>query len=153
MDPNRLRSRTRVTTFKFQDALGLKNRLRSRTRVINSTLNPNTKSSQIGIRCSGTKKCSQRYEIDHFCLGIFSAIQPSEILSNPPAGQPASRPASQPASQPASWLVSYGILWNLCRMVSYGILWNLMESYGIFASSKRASLKSALGIAIVRTHR
>ena len=33
MDPNRLRSRTRVTTFKFQDALGLKNRLRSRTRV------------------------------------------------------------------------------------------------------------------------
>ena len=33
MDPNRLRSRTRVATFKFQDALGLKNRLRSRTRV------------------------------------------------------------------------------------------------------------------------
>ena len=33
MDPNRLRSRTRVTTFKFQDALGLKNRLHSRTRV------------------------------------------------------------------------------------------------------------------------
>ena len=33
MDPNRLRSRTRVTTFKFQDALSLKNRLRSRTRV------------------------------------------------------------------------------------------------------------------------
>ena len=33
MDPNRLRSRTRVTTFNFQDALGLKNRLRSRTRV------------------------------------------------------------------------------------------------------------------------
>ena len=30
---NRLRSRTRVTTFKFQNALGLKNRLRSRTRV------------------------------------------------------------------------------------------------------------------------
>ena len=33
MDPNRLRSRTRVTTFKFQDALSLKTRLRSRTRV------------------------------------------------------------------------------------------------------------------------
>ena len=33
MDPNRLRSRTRVATFKFQDALGLKNRLHSRTRV------------------------------------------------------------------------------------------------------------------------
>ena len=30
---NRLRSRTRVTTFKFQSALDLKNRLRSRTRV------------------------------------------------------------------------------------------------------------------------
>ena len=30
---NRLRSRTRVATFNFQDALGLKNRLRSRTRV------------------------------------------------------------------------------------------------------------------------
>ena len=30
---NRLRSRTRVTTFKFQNALDLKNRLRSRTRV------------------------------------------------------------------------------------------------------------------------
>ena len=30
---NRLRSRTSVTTFKFQDALGLKTRLRSRTRV------------------------------------------------------------------------------------------------------------------------
>ena len=33
MDPNRLRSRTRVTTFNFQDALILKNRLRSRTCV------------------------------------------------------------------------------------------------------------------------
>ena len=33
MDPNRLRFRTRVTTFKFQDALSLKNRLRSRTFV------------------------------------------------------------------------------------------------------------------------
>ena len=31
------------------------------------TLNLSTKPSQIGIRCSGTKKCSQRYEIDHFC--------------------------------------------------------------------------------------
>ena len=30
---NRLRSRTRVATFKFQSALDLKNRLRSRTRV------------------------------------------------------------------------------------------------------------------------
>ena len=23
--------------------------------------------SQIGIRCSGTQNCSQRFEIDHFC--------------------------------------------------------------------------------------
>ena len=30
---NRLRSRTHVTTFKFQSALDLANRLRSRTRV------------------------------------------------------------------------------------------------------------------------
>ena len=30
---NRLRSRTRVTSFMFQTALSLKNRLRSRTRV------------------------------------------------------------------------------------------------------------------------
>ena len=81
---NRLRSRTRVATFKFQNALGSKNRPRSRTRVtilINSTENINTKSSEIGIQCSGSKKCSQRYEIDHFCLGIFPFIQPSEILS------------------------------------------------------------------------
>ena len=33
MDPNRLRSRTRVTTCKFQDALSSNNRFRSRTRV------------------------------------------------------------------------------------------------------------------------
>ena len=33
MDPNRLRSRTCVTTLKFQDGLSLKNRFRSRTCV------------------------------------------------------------------------------------------------------------------------
>ena len=48
---------------------------------MSSTLNPNLKMSQIGIRCSGTKRCSQRYEVDHFCLGIFAAIHSSEILS------------------------------------------------------------------------
>ena len=37
------------------------------------------KPSQIGIRCSGTRKCSQRYEINHFCQGIVSVIQPSEM--------------------------------------------------------------------------
>ena len=46
-----------------------------------STLNPNLKMNQIGIRWSGTRKCSQRYGIDHFCQGYFSAIQPSEMLS------------------------------------------------------------------------
>ena len=43
------------------------------------TLHHNAKASQIGIWCSGTKKCSRKYEINHFRLGIFSAIQPSEI--------------------------------------------------------------------------
>ena len=42
-------------------------------------LNPNMKRSQIRIRCSGTGKCSQRYEIDHFRQGNISAIQPSEL--------------------------------------------------------------------------
>ena len=43
----------------------------------------NLPTSQIGIRWSGTKKCSQRYEIDHFCLGIFAGIQPSEWFRDP----------------------------------------------------------------------
>ena len=46
---------------------------------MSQSANPPT--SQIGIRWSGTKKCSQRYEIDHFCLGIFAGIQPSEFVS------------------------------------------------------------------------
>ena len=29
--------------------------------------NPNMKPSQIGDRCSRTRKCSQRHQIDHFC--------------------------------------------------------------------------------------
>ena len=53
---------------------------------INSTLNRIMKSSQIGIRCSGTRKCSQRYEIDHFCQGNISAIQSFEILSGSSRG-------------------------------------------------------------------
>ena len=43
----------------------------------------NLPTSQIGVRWSGTKKCSQRYEIDHFCLGIFAGIQPSEWFRDP----------------------------------------------------------------------
>ena len=52
------------------------------------TLHRSAKASQIGIWCSGTKKCSQKYEINHFCLGIFSAIQPFEILPEIPPGIP-----------------------------------------------------------------
>ena len=48
---------------------------------MSQSANPPT--SQIGIRWSGTKKCSQRYEIDHFCLGIFAGIQPSEFVRDP----------------------------------------------------------------------
>ena len=47
------------------------------------TLHHSAKASQIG-----TKKCSQKYEIYHFCFGIFSAIQPSEILPEIPPGIP-----------------------------------------------------------------
>ena len=50
------------------------------------TSNPSTKLSQIGIWCSRTRKCSQRYEIDHFCQGFFSAIQPSKFFHNPGKG-------------------------------------------------------------------
>ena len=40
--------------------------------------------SQIGIWYSGTQKCSQRYEIDHFCSCFFSAIQ--SLKFSPQAG-------------------------------------------------------------------
>ena len=43
----------------------------------------NLPTSQIGVRWFGTKKCSQRYEIDHFCVGIFAGIQPSEFVRDP----------------------------------------------------------------------
>ena len=52
------------------------------------TLNVSTRAGQIGMRCSGTKKCSQKYEINHFCLGIFPAIRPSEITPEIPPGIP-----------------------------------------------------------------
>ena len=54
-----------------------------------STLNPNPRMTQIGIRCSRTRKCLQRYEIDHFCQGNLSGIQPSEIPLEIPPEQPA----------------------------------------------------------------
>ena len=52
--------------------------------MMSGILNPNWKSTQIVIRCSGTKKYSQRYQIDYFCQGFFSAIQSSEIPSEIP---------------------------------------------------------------------
>ena len=33
---------------------------------------------QNGFRCSETKKCSQRFEIDHFCPGKISSLEPSK---------------------------------------------------------------------------
>ena len=41
------------------------------------------KTEQIGTRCSGTQKCSQRFEIDHFCPGNISAIQSLKFFVNP----------------------------------------------------------------------
>ena len=43
----------------------------------------NLPTSQIGIRWSGTKKCSQRCEIDHFFRRSFAGIQPSECFRDP----------------------------------------------------------------------
>ena len=55
---------------KFQNALGSKNRSRSRTRVTTFHAVLDTQllheTEQIGIRCSETQKCSQRFELDHF---------------------------------------------------------------------------------------
>ena len=51
---------------------------------MSSTLNLNPRMTQIGIRCSGTRKCSQRYGIDHFGQEYFSAIKLSEMLSKYP---------------------------------------------------------------------
>ena len=45
---------------------------------MSSTLSPNPRMNEIGVRCSGTRKCSQRYAINNFCQGYFAAIQPSE---------------------------------------------------------------------------
>ena len=62
----------------------LKNPFCSRTLVttfyVVLSITPQYETEQIGIRCSGTRKCSQKYEIDHFCRGIFSANQLSKII-------------------------------------------------------------------------
>ena len=39
---------------------------------------PQYEIDQNGLRCSETKKCSQRFEIDHFWLGTISNLKPSK---------------------------------------------------------------------------
>ena len=51
----------------------------SKSYTMSSAQNLNLRMTQIGIRWSGTKKCSRRYQINHFCQRFFSCIQPSEI--------------------------------------------------------------------------
>ena len=68
--------------------------------TMSTTLNLNLRMTQIGIRCSGTKKCSQRYHIDHFCPGFFSCFQPSEIHIEIPPELPADMLIKLPAEIP-----------------------------------------------------
>ena len=84
---NRLRSRTRVATYMFQNAFNLKNRLRSRTRVINSTLNYNTKSSQNGSGVPGPENGSRGTKSITFAKGIFQPFNLQKFLPNP-VGEP-----------------------------------------------------------------
>ena len=74
MDPNRLRSHTRVTTFKFQDALGLKNRLRSRKGVTTSTINFNM---EVRLRA-----CIQRaaFSIHNMEASAFACVYPVRCI-------------------------------------------------------------------------
>ena len=51
--------------------------------MLSRTLNPSTKPSQIGIRSSGTRKCSQRFEINHFCQVIFQLFSLPKFFLNP----------------------------------------------------------------------
>ena len=46
-------------------------------------LSHNSKSIQIGVRCSRTKKCSLRYQIDHFCRGFFQPFNLRKFFRNP----------------------------------------------------------------------
>ena len=39
---------------------------------------PQYEMDQNGLRCSETKKCPQRLEIDHFCPGKISSLEPSK---------------------------------------------------------------------------
>ena len=46
-------------------------------------LSHNSKSIQIGVRCSRTKKCSLRYQINHFCQGFFQPFNLRKFFRNP----------------------------------------------------------------------
>ena len=48
-----------------------------RMRAHTSSVRPSDR-SQIGLESSETKKCSQRFEIDHFCPGKISSLEPSK---------------------------------------------------------------------------
>ena len=57
--------------------------------TMSSTQNLNLRMTQIGIRCSGTKKFSHRYQINHCCQACFSRTQPSEKPIEVPPELPA----------------------------------------------------------------
>ena len=71
---------SQVTDFRMPRLL--KNWIRSRAHV--TIVHPvlitklQYETEQIGIRCSGTQKCSQRLEIDHFCLRKISSLETSK---------------------------------------------------------------------------
>ena len=85
----------------------------SMSSTMSSTLNLNLRMTQIGIRCCGTKKCSQRYQIDHFCQGFLSCIQPSESpIEIPPdllAEIPIKLPAELPLEIPSEILLEVAV--------------------------------------------
>ena len=82
----------------------------------------NLPTSQIGIRWSGTKKCSQRYEIDHFCLGIFAGIQPSDFFSWSGRGIFGfAHPISDIPMTPS---------WNLRNFRDQRLVWSVLQCMG-----------------------
>ena len=72
----------------------------SMSSTMSSALNLNLRMTQLGIRCSGTKKCAQRCQIDHFCQGFFSGFHPSEIPIEIPPELPAEMLIKLPAEIP-----------------------------------------------------
>ena len=64
---------------------------------LSSTLNLSLRITHIGIGCSGTKQCSQGCQIDNFCQGFFSRIQPWEKTIEIAPEQPAEMSIKLPA--------------------------------------------------------